>query len=289
MRRLAIIAICGALLAGCGGSGSQSGGVATAVGVGTSPYLTIDLASGALEPVAAIADADLRTAPAWKTGKLVFRRVQIGGTIGTTSGALGADIDEPSPRAVSSAVMFVGTFELTQAQWLALGGTARWLEAGTRSAGGDAVGATVPAYGLSRSEIESVIATYANGRSYRLRLPSNDEWESACRGGTTSLFWWGDLPSDAGTGVGGNPLRALVAENAGLGTGPRAVDADRVANPFGLYDCHGSLWEWVSDGTGTVRGGSWNDTVPLGRSANRLALDQDTNHPLVGVRLVLVP
>jgi formylglycine-generating enzyme required for sulfatase activity len=288
MRRFAI-AIIGALLAGCGGSGDQSGGVATAVGVGTSPYLTIDLASGALEPMAAIADADLRTDPAWKTGKLVFRRVQIGGTIGATSSALGADIDEPSPRAVGSAVLFIGTFELTQAQWTALGGTARWLQADLRAAGGDAVGPTVPAYGLSRNDVESTIATYSAGRGYQLKLPSNDQWEAACRGGSTTLFWWGDLPGDAGTGLAGSPLRALVAENAGISAGPRAVDADRVANPLGLYDCHGGVWEWVSDGTGTVRGGSWNDTVPLGRSANRLALDQDTNHPLVGVRLVLVP
>lgn len=287
MHRIFII-IATVLLAGCGGSsGDQSGGVATAVGIGTSPYLTIDLASGALEPLAVITDDDLRTNPLWKTGKLVFRRVQVGGTIGTISGALGADSDEPAARGVAATIIFVGTFELTQAQWTAMGGTARWLEPGIGSAGGNAVGGTLPAYGLSRTEAETLATTYSAGRGYRLQLPSNDQWETACRGGTSSLFWWGDLPGDAGTGVSGSPLRALVAENAGIG--PRAVDADRVANPVGLYDCHGSLWEWVSDGTGTVRGGSWNDTVPLGRSANRLALDQDTNHPLVGVRLILVP
>lgn len=277
-----------ACIAGCGSpSGDQSGGVATAVGIETSPYLTIDLASGALEPLAVITDADLRTNPQWKTSKLVFRRVQVAGTIGAISNALGADTDEPAARGVASSVIFVGVFELTQAQWTAMGGTARWLEPGISSAGGNAVGGTLPAYGLSRIEAETHAATYSSGRGYRLHLPSNDQWETACRGGTTTLFWWGNLPADAGTGVSGSPLRALVAENASIG--PRAVDADRVANPVGLYDCHGSLWEWVSDGTGTVRGGSWNDTIPLGRSANRLALDQDTNHPLVGVRLILVP
>jgi formylglycine-generating enzyme required for sulfatase activity len=287
MCRLMVVAL-SALLVGCGNpSGEQTGGVATAISVATAAYLTVDLASGVATPLAVIDDVDLRTNATWKTGTLVFRRVQIGGTVGTVSRALGADTDEPTPRGIPTSVAFIATFELTQAQWTALGGAASWLKTGIRDAGGNAVGATLPAYGLSRVDIETVTAAYSTGRSYRLHLPSNDQWESACRGGTTTLFWWGDVPSDAGSGTAGAPLRALVAENAGGIAGPRAVDVDRVANPAGLYDCHGSLWEWVSDGTGTVRGGSWNDTVPLGRSANRLTLDQDTHHPLVGARLVL--
>jgi formylglycine-generating enzyme required for sulfatase activity len=81
----------------------------------------------------------------------------------------------------------------------------------------------------------------------------------------------------------------VVAETGDGITGARPVDAQREANGHGLYDTHGNVWEWVDSIAGTVRGGSWNDSVPMARSANRLALDQSTRHPLVGMRLVLVP
>lgn len=282
MRALLAILIACVLLASCGGGG----GVADAVGTYTSPYLAIDLASGRLEAHAHIDDASVRADPQWKTTKLLFRRIELGGTIGVSGTGLGVDGDEPTPRSVASSVMFVAVFELTQAQWTALGGTARWLEPGLRAAGGSAVAASAPAYGLSRDEVESVAAAYHAGRDYRLALPTNDQWEVACRGGTSgTLFWWGDAPTDA-VGV---EVRAVVAESAGSLFGPQAVDAARAANPVGLFDTHGNVWEWVDSPSGTVRGGSWNDTVAQARAANRLALDQAVHHPLVGARLLLIP
>jgi hypothetical protein len=278
---LMVLAAC-VLLSSCGGSG----GVADAVGTFTSPYLAIDLASGRLEAHASI-DADaVRNDSQWKTTKLLFRRLEIGGTIGVSGTALGADADEPTPRAVAPTVMFVAVFELTQAQWTALGGSARWLEPGLRAAGGSVVAAEAPAYGLSRDEVEEIIDAYDAEHSYRLALPTNDQWEVACRGGTSgTLFWWGDAPADAL----GTDVRAVVAESTGSTVGPQAVGNGRAANPAGLYDMHGNVWEWVDSTSGTVRGGSWNDTVAQARAANRLALDQAINHPLVGARLLLIP
>lgn len=279
---LIILAAC-AVLVSCGGGSS---GVADAVGTFTSPYLAIDLASGRLETYATIDAAAIRSDPQWKTTKLLFHRVEMGGTIGVSGTALGVDSDEPTPRSVAPTVMFVAVFEVTQAQWTALGGTARWLEPGLRAAGGSVVAAGAPAYGLSREEVDSVTAAYHAGRSYRLALPTNDQWEVACRGGTSgTLFWWGDAPGDA-VGV---ELRAVLAESAGSMVGPQAVDAGRAANPAGIFDIHGNVWEWVDSPSGTVRGGSWNDTVAQARAANRLALDQAVHHPLVGARLILVP
>ena len=276
-----ILAAC-ALLVSCSGSG----GVADAVGTFSAPYLSIDLASGRLASHATIDIDAVRSDAQWKTTRLLFRRLDLGGTIGVSGTALGVDADEPTPRTVAPAVMFVAVFEVTQAQWTALGGTARWLEPGLRAAGGSVVADEAPAYGLSRDEVRSVIAAYPAGHSYRLVLPTNDQWEVACRGGTSgTLFWWGDAPSDAVAGE----VRAVLAESAGGVAGPQVVDVTRAANPAGLYDMHGNLWEWVDSPSGMVRGGSWNDSVAQARAANRLVLDQAVNHPLVGARLILVP
>jgi len=114
------------------------------------------------------------------------------------------------------------------------------------------------------------------GRVYR--LPSEAEWEYACRAGTTTAF-------HAGT--------ALGVRQANIDTiaGTRTVQVGSyAANPFGLHDMHGNVLEWCADwydaayyaaspredppgpATGTVRvlrGGSWGFTASSSRSANR--------------------
>lgn len=273
------------LLPACGGG--PSGDVSTAVGVFSAPFVAIDLPSRRIESYAHLSESDIRTDVRWKTTKLLFRRISVSGTVGVSGTALGADPDEPNAHAVPTQTLFVAVFELTQAQWTAFGGSARWLNAGIRAASGGLVADTAPAYGLSRDDVTQVLATFNSGRQEHLALPTDDQWEAACRGGVSgTLFWWGDDPQQA---IVTTQVRARVAETLGASVGPLAVDADRLPNAAGLYDMHGNLWEWVSSTHGTVRGGSWNDTVSMARAANRLALDQSTNHPLVGARLLLVP
>jgi formylglycine-generating enzyme required for sulfatase activity len=128
------------------------------------------------------------------------------------------------------------------------------------------------------------------GRRYR--LPSEAEWEYACRAGTTTPFAFGNeiTPREA------NFLYSEAGERVGPGrpTHPGAYPA----NAFGLYDMHGNVCEWVDDGwrpnystvTGdpdrrVVRGGAWDYLPRLLRSAWRDALPANCRRDNVGFRI----
>jgi formylglycine-generating enzyme required for sulfatase activity len=140
-------------------------------------------------------------------------------------------------------------------------------------------------------------AEVAAGRvpaGYEYRLPTEAEWEYCCRAGTTTEYSFGAsiTPADANYGT-------YVRRTTDVGTYP--------ANPWGLHDMHGNVWEWCMDAnapytadpvadpfvrTGPVRiirGGSWV-TVPIScRSATRNYLNPDFDSNSIGFRLVLGP
>ncbi len=125
-----------------------------------------------------------------------------------------------------------------------------------------------------------------------IRLPTEAEWEYACRGGTRTAFWWGDQMDDTGkvANVGDKknwnfkePYKGMPMDDGFKYTGP--VGHYR-ANGFGLYDMIGNVWEWCDDwydkypgSTATsesfgqkcrvLRGGSWDLAAVLCRCANR--------------------
>jgi formylglycine-generating enzyme required for sulfatase activity len=69
------------------------------------------------------------------------------------------------------------------------------------------------------------------------RLPSESQWEYAARGGTTTRLWWGNEDTGAGD-------KAWYKDNAGNQTHPVGM---KPANPFGLYDMAGNVWQWTED------------------------------------------
>lgn len=136
------------------------------------------------------------------------------------------------------------------------------------------------------------------GRAYR--LPTEDEWEYACRAGVDTEFFWGDRPED-GTGCvnaadldgtpEGAPWRSAFPFSTGyIGTSP--VGAFK-PNAFGLYDMLGNLWEWCSDAlpedgrgkTRVVRGGSWRTPPQRCRCSFRNPDRPDVPFVCHGIRL----
>lgn len=130
--------------------------------------------------------------------------------------------------------------------------------------------------------------------AYEYRLPTEAEWEYACRAGTTNFFSFKDEPPDQ---------YAWTAENSEAK--PHPVGEKR-PNPWGLYDMHGNVWEWCQDwftnypatnladpigpNQGKVkvfRGGGWNNEVQFARSANRFMMSPSNGIYFVGFRIAM--
>ncbi|MEO2033591.1 MAG: formylglycine-generating enzyme family protein, partial [Planctomycetaceae bacterium] len=130
------------------------------------------------------------------------------------------------------------------------------------------------------------------------RLPTEAEWEYACRAGTTTAYSFGDSEFELGE-------YAWFRENSNGTTHPVG---EKRPNGWGLYDMHGNVWEWCQDwyadypsgalrhpmgpSTGSYRvfrGGSWNFPARYCRSAFRFLHTPVNRYNFLGFRLVLIP
>ena len=134
---------------------------------------------------------------------------------------------------------------------------------------------------------------------YTYRLPSEAEWEYACRAGTNTAYHFGDRPDQL-------PDYAWFKDNANQRSQPIGK---KTPNPWGLHEMHGGIWEWCEDvwhdsfrgapadgsawidgdsyGRRVRRGGSWSNEAKLCRSASRDWHWQGDRYNDIGLRLVI--
>jgi formylglycine-generating enzyme required for sulfatase activity/tRNA A-37 threonylcarbamoyl transferase component Bud32 len=239
--------------------------------------------------------------------EIILEMVSVtGGTFMMGSPASQEHIDECPQHPVTIEPFFVGKFPITQAQWQAVAALAP-VKMPLITSPSKYRGANLPVENVSWHEAEEFCArlTKKTGRNYR--LPSEAEWEYACCAGTNTPFHFGETITTELANYNGNFTYAL--ENKGVyrkKTTP--VGSFGVANAFGLYDMHGLVWEWCADPwhknyngapcDGSIwevggdihrrvlRGGAWNFSPTLCRSASRSWNEVDGGLRISGFRVV---
>jgi eukaryotic-like serine/threonine-protein kinase len=196
----------------------------------------------------------------------------------------------------------IGKYEVTQAQFLAVMGTNPSYFQGT----GYPDSANRPVESVTWYEAHQFCAVLSTITSRLFTLPSEAQWEYACRAGTTTLYSWGDSESL----IGDYAWWWLNSDGTGGPYGTHPVGT-RLPNAWGLYDMHGNVWEWCLD-SGHVdyngaptdgsawepeigsyrmyRSGSW-DYIHLCsfRSAHRYGGIPDDRYNDIGFRVVAIP
>jgi sulfatase modifying factor 1 len=204
--------------------------------------------------------------------------------------------DEHQHKVTISKAFYMQTTEVTQRQWKAVMGTEPWK-------GEDYVkeGPDYPAVYVSWDDAVAYCKKLSEKESKTYRLPTEAEWEYACRAGAKTTWSFGDDENKLGD-------YAWYRENA-WDIDEKYAHQVRLKKPnaFGLYDMHGNVHEWchdyfeedyykqspAKDPTGptsgssrVLRGGSWNLGTRYTRSANRNANVAGARSYYYGFRLV---
>ena len=219
--------------------------------------------------------------------------------MGAPSSEAGSRSDEALHEVEISRGFWLGRYEVTQGQWEAVMGTSPW-------SGRDHVVSDLshPAVSISWNAVQRFIGRLNAAAGDSLyRLPSEAEWEYACRAGSRTRWSFGDDESVLGN-------YAWYWDNAwDVGEEYAHAVGTKWPNAWGLYDMHGNVYEWVQDWYGSDyydvsprvdprgpssgsfrvgRGGSFGDSASDLRSADRSGFSPGGRGDDIGVRLLRI-
>jgi formylglycine-generating enzyme required for sulfatase activity len=208
----------------------------------------------------------------------------------------GRSEEKPAHEVEIAESFALGVYETTYAEWgvCVQEGSCRYDPADH----GDSGNPQLPVSNISWDDAQNYVRWLSARTGEQYRLPSEAEWEYAARAGTSTIYWWGD---EAGTNL-------ANCQNCGSrwDNQQAAPVGSFQANPFGLYDMHGNVWEWTADcwndsyrdapADGTVwlkgdclarvlRSGAWKQETDYMRAARRSWYDRDVRYYLHGMRV----
>jgi len=215
--------------------------------------------------------------------------------MGSPSGETDRRPNEGPLHAVTiSKDFYMGKYEVTQGQWTKVMGS----NPSEFKNGDNCPVETVSWDDICKSGGFLEKINILTGKTFR--LPTEAEWEYACRAGTETRFYFGEDPAPEFKSISG-----YVWYN-GNSRGTPHPAGQKLPNAFGLYDMHGNVFEWCSDfygnydaravsdpsgpaiGSGRVaRGSSWGNYAYNCRSAYRYGYYQSYSYCLLGFRIVL--
>jgi formylglycine-generating enzyme required for sulfatase activity len=211
-----------------------------------------------------------------------------------TMGSNSSDPSErPAHKVALRAPFAIGKYEVTVGEW------AQCVKASVCPSVPSAANAAdrLPMRDVSWDEAQLYLKWLSTVSRRPYRLPTEAEWEYAARGGTTTRYWWGEQMKGGNASCQGcgEPWKAEAPPPVG----------SFVANPFGLADMNGSVWEWVqdcwhssykgapADGSAwadgncqarVIRGGSWREDGSYMLSTTRFKYDASVRQSQNGFR-----
>ncbi|MTJ52664.1 formylglycine-generating enzyme family protein [Anabaena sp. UHCC 0253] len=226
-------------------------------------------------------------------------------TMGSPASEKGRSDDEGSQHEVNVPAFAMGRFAVTQEQYQQIMG--KNPSNFKKDDGSTSLTKQRPVEQVSWNDAVDFCKKLSEKTGLKYRLPSEAEWEYACRGRTTTPFHFGetitsDLANYRGTETyASEPKGKFREETIEVGSFP--------PNSFGLYDMHGNVWEWcqddwhdnytnapkygsawtsLSDSVKVLRGGSWFSNPEGCRSADRNYNVRDDRFLNFGFRVVCV-
>jgi formylglycine-generating enzyme required for sulfatase activity len=202
----------------------------------------------------------------------------------------GGSDEKPVHKVTITKPFYVGKYKVTQQQWEAVMGSNPSL----------AKSPTNPVERVSWEDCQAFLKKLNEkfgDTAVKLSLPTEAQWEYACRAGSTTKYCFGDKETDLGR------YAWFIANSKGK----LHPVGEKKANAWGLYDVHGDAWEWCADwydkayykaspandptgpASGTFRvcrGSSWDNTAPDCRSAFRLFGVPSDHFPYISLRVV---